>query len=130
MKQVVRCVSKTIENKLRLQKLEEDFTTDDERLQFIIAGKAKIVSPAKLDLAAGYGATNRKALLQCFSYPKNPKHEKAVLFNQKIKDKKNELLQEVELAGKQLVDSIFLGLTSKTEIPEALKTLGLMSDLV
>jgi len=126
---IVKCTNGEIATKLnRLQK--GTGLTNTKKYNLICEGKATILSEHELLGISKYAYNNCfEALLMCFKYPKTTTQVEKITYNDRIKNKTEELMQEVTLEGKRLIDKIVLGLVELESVPEELHKLGSMTSL-
>jgi hypothetical protein len=126
---VMRCVNGQITMKLT-KLIKNDELTTAERITQIRTGKATLLSNRQLEsYNFGYHDRNGFAVVKCFTYNLSDKQKKAAAFNKRLKSKENELHDEVQLAGKRLLDEIVMGIYDKKDLPKKLIELSKMSEL-
>ncbi|MHA1739244.1 MAG: hypothetical protein ACTSWD_11710 [Candidatus Heimdallarchaeota archaeon] len=126
---IVKCTNGEIATRLNRIKKGTGLTVP-RMYEIIKAGKATILSEHEILKTEKYSYTNMfEGVCKCFSYPETVTQKDKKEFNWRIEQKKEELMQEVTLEGKRLIDRIVLGLVELKYVPEELHKLGSMSSL-
>lgn len=104
--------------------------TDSRKYKFIVDGTATVMEEHEIIRIDQYKRQNTfECLLSCYRYPETITQEEKRAFNSRVNNKMEELMQEVTLEGKRIIDEIILGLISAEEVPGELHKLGSMTSI-
>ena len=126
---IVKCTNGTIATILNREKKGTGLTAT-KKYSLITKGQATPKTENEiLKVSDSYKDTNFDTFLKCFDYPLTELQKQKIAFNKTIDQRTDELMQEVELEGKRLIDKAVLGLIEAKDIPNALHNLGEMANL-
>jgi len=126
---IVKCTNGTIATIFNKQKKGTGLT-DNKKYKLIASGEAKVKELNEIvNKEKYYGDSQFKILLDCFDYPTTASQLEKIAFNKTIDNQAEELMQEVTLEGKRLIDKVVLGILPMNDVPDALHALGEMASL-
>lgn len=129
VKEIVQCTNGTVASILNKLKKSEGLT-NDEKFHMIVSGQASLKSESEIhNLESSYGRQHFKVLVDCFDYPLTDHQEACINHNKRIDSRIDEIMQEIELEGKRIIDRVVLGLLDNSDIPAELHRLGKMVSL-
>jgi len=125
---VLQCVSGTVITKLEKEKQAAVLTNADKWR--MIKNHTAILRDMHDLIDAGKSYESRyTVLLSSYTYTENDETIAVNKHNTIIEDRKQSILQDIQLAGNRLIDSVVLGLIKTENIPEELATLGNLADI-
>jgi uncharacterized protein YerC len=104
--------------------------TKSKKYKLIKEGKAFVKTEHELVKIKKYSSDDYfDALIECFDYPETENQQDRREFNERVQRKAEELMQEVTLEGKRIIDNIVLGITELKDVPNELHRLGSMTSI-
>ena len=126
---IVKCTNGNIATILN-REMKKTGLTDNAKFKMICNGKATIKEESSLvKVDVSYKQNGFDVVLKCFDYPLTETQKTKMAFNKTVQASIDELMQEVTLEGKRLIDQAVLNLIQPEDIPDALHKLGEMANL-
>ena len=126
--EVVKCTNGEIATVLNRVKKGTGLT-DQRKYRMIKNGEATLITEKELvdDRNLHRYDSLYDVIVKCFNYPETTTQADKREFNNRVENKKEELMQEVVLEGKRLIDRIVLGIIPLKDVPDELHMLGSMT---
>lgn len=123
--EVVKCTNGEIATSFNNLKKESAISLS-EKLDQIRSNTAVLRPVTDLTKADNFHHYNNfhEVLLKCFEYKETFQQVKDRQYNERVETKKEDIMTEVTLAGKRLIDDIILGIVELDLIPEKLHELA------
>ena len=111
---VVKCTNGNIATILN-KKMKATGLTDNKKYKLISSDKATLKSENELIKVNvnRYSASAFDILMNCFNYPTTDSQKEKLAFNATIEARISEMMQEVTLEGKRLIDQAVLNLIER-----------------
>lgn len=130
IRSTTRCVNGNIET-ICEEKTKSVELTVEQKFDMILKKTAKLKPVKQLEsIETEYRYEKLKSVLvQCYDYklPKVLKENET--FNKNLNEKKEELLKQVELAGKRIIDDVLFGIIKLEEVTDRIEELSSFSEI-